>query len=191
MDAIYVRWHGPFTYEAIKKNVHLNGQAKDLEDFGLYAFTGLLKYQRGPARLQYIGITIEQTYRTRFMQHPIRQLITRKYEIWLGKVERTRIDERIRRAEHMLIYFTNQLINCPIIDNGNAGDKDYLLNTQLMHNRPDFACSVTSQFFRKNSMNPRSNVPLAIQGIPEILIWKPTTFQLRYSQRLKRRQYAT
>jgi len=99
--AYVVEWSGPFTDEQLE-------QIEDKSGSGcLYIVSGLKKYQRGAARIQYIGIT-ERGAAVRFTDknHPSKNVV-RERRYWLAHLsnmaqETTRAN--LELIEHALIY---------------------------------------------------------------------------------------
>ena len=99
--AYVVEWSGPFTDEQLE-------QIEDKSASGcLYIVSGLKKYQRGAARIQYIGIT-ERGAAVRFTDknHPSKNVV-RERRYWLAHL--SNIAQETTRAnleliEHALIY---------------------------------------------------------------------------------------
>ena len=99
--AYVVEWSGPFTDEQLE-------QIEDKSASGcLYIVSGLKKYQRGAARIQYIGIT-ERGAAVRFTDknHPSKNVV-RERRYWLAHLsnmaqETTRAN--LELIEHALIY---------------------------------------------------------------------------------------
>ena len=168
MKTIYVNWYGPFTKEDIDAAYDsLNKSKKSLLRYGLYAWTGKIKNQRGEQCLQYIGIT-SWSYKGRFGDKTHKHWsITKDKRVWLGKIDcnkREYIDE-MNEAEHILVSCCQSPLN------------------DTKYNPPAFDCAVISRFFKKD-MTPYIRIGSIIREIPEVVIWDSTSEEFRYTEKL-------
>ena len=170
MNTIYIYWHGPFSLGELQKLNQKEPSSTLLSGCGLYAITGMTKWQRYP-RLQYIGITeVGFLGRTSPKTHKI-WLVTREQAIWLGKVAYKKCVSRedIELAESMMVYFSEP-----------PG-----LSERKTKNHPVVSCSVISSFFKKNTGKVYKRLPGLIRAIPELVMWDVNSKILRYSDRLQ------
>jgi hypothetical protein len=108
-----IDWYGPYDFEGAKAAAR-----KDF-DSGLYMCAGLLPYQRGKPKIQYVGIA-QKSMATRVnnRHHKLHE-VTKQRTIWLGEVaslgspgKKTKAtNPSLDFAEWALVYFLKPALN--------------------------------------------------------------------------------
>lgn len=136
--AIVVDWYGPYTLAAALEAARYDYST------GLYVGLGKLKYERGRAKPQYIGLS--KNLRSRIANHHKLPYITKDMSIWLGEVATADPSGRKRKTTATSLDYAEWL---------HAFFLQLPLNRKKTVKAPDRSVTVLNRWWKTDYETPR------------------------------------